>query len=188
MVRHIRTLGFTVDSTTGIHASITIGPNTALGQTPVTVVNAAPGGGVSSARVFAVIVAVPDAPVLVSPPNGATDLATVLALSWSAAARASTYRVEVSTGPSFSSKVVDQAGLTGTSLQVGPLANNTTHYWRVTANNPGGDGVPSVTWSFTPAYPTVFVLSQTIDFPNLTTTSDYRTQDFRMVGIPGKPG
>ncbi len=184
----IRINSFTVDSTTGMHASITIGANTVLGQTPVTVVNVAPGGGVSAARVFTVIVAPPDAPALVSPPNGSTDLATFLTLSWSAAARAATYRVEVSTGPSFSSKVVDQAGLTGTSLQVGPIANNTTHYWRVTANNPGGDGAPSATWSFTPSYPTVFVLSQTIDFPNLTSTSDYRTQDFRIVGIPGKLG
>jgi hypothetical protein len=184
----VRVNSLVVDSTSGLRASITIGPGAVLGQTPVTVVNAAPGGGSSAARVFTIVVAPPAVPVLTSPPDGATDLATVMTLSWQASSRAVTYRLEVSTSPSFSSKVVDQSGVTATSMQVGPLANNTTHYWRVTATNPGGDSGPSATWSFTPSYPSVFPLSQTIDFPNLSTTGEYRTEDYKIVGIPGALG
>jgi hypothetical protein len=184
----IKVNSLTVDSTRGMRASITIGPGAVLGQTQVVAINAPPGGGTSSGRVFTVVIAPPAAPGLVSPPDGSTDLATVLTLTWSAAARASTYRLEVSAGPTFATKVVDQSGLTGTSLQVGPLANNTTHYWRVTATNAGGDSGPSAVWSFTPAYPSVFPLNQTIDFPNLSSTGEYRTEDYKIVGIPGNLG
>ena len=101
------------------------------------------------------------APGLVSPANNATDQPASLTLEWNSVPAATSYRVQVSTDPSFTTTVVDDQNVTGTSLQVGPLANGTTHHWRVQAKNATMTSPYSSVWSFTtvpgapPAAPTL---------------------------------
>ncbi len=101
------------------------------------------------------IVATPSAPSLASPSNGATGVSTNPTLSWNASSGATSYRLQVSTNSSFSSLVVDQSSITGTSYTVSNLHTTTTYYWQVNATNTGGTSSYSSTWSFTTAGPTL---------------------------------
>jgi hypothetical protein len=87
----------------------------------------------------------PAAPTNPRPANGATGVYTSPTLSWSAAARATTYNVYFGKAnpPPFY-----KGGLTTTSIQVKSLTNLTKYYWRVVAKNSVG-GTTSKTWSFT---------------------------------------
>ncbi len=103
----------------------------------------------------------PAAPVLLTPANGATGVSTSPTLSWNASSGASTYEVQVSTSPTFTTLVSDQPGLTGTSTTVAGLASTTLYYWRANATNAGGTSGWSTVFSFTtgagspPAAPTL---------------------------------
>ncbi|WP_439593784.1 discoidin domain-containing protein [Microbacterium sp.] len=94
-----------------------------------------------------------------SPASSATGVSTTPALSWTAAAGATSYAVVVSTNSSYSSPVVNATGLTGTSYTVpSALANSTTYYWKVTASNSGGSTVASnagITFTTTGAATTI---------------------------------
>ena len=80
----------------------------------------------------------PAAPALASPSDGAAGVSTSPTLSWNASTGATSYGLQVSTSPTFSTTVVNQSGITGTSWQISGLANNTKHYWRVNATSAGG--------------------------------------------------
>jgi len=115
-------------------------------------VSASNAGGASSWSSiwsFTTVVAAPQIPTLVSPPNGATGLPTSLTLKWNASAGATSYRLQVSTNPGFTSTVVDQSGIIETSYTVSGLLANTTYYWRVYAVNAGSASDWSSVWSFT---------------------------------------
>jgi hypothetical protein len=115
-------------------------------------VRSANNGGVSdwsSVWSFRTVVAPPASPVLAQPSDGAANQSTTLTLRWNQASGAATYRLQVSTSADFSTTVLDDSTLTMTLRQVGPLANNTTYYWRVNAKNAGGTGAWSSQWSFT---------------------------------------
>ncbi len=94
-------------------------------------------------------IAAPVAPVLSSPFNGATGQNLSLTLSWSASTGASSYHVQVSGSSTFSSLLVDDSSLTGTTRAVNGLAYNSTYYWRVSAKNSAGNSSYSSSWSFT---------------------------------------
>jgi photosystem II stability/assembly factor-like uncharacterized protein len=89
-------------------------------------------------------VQIPPVPVLVSPTNGTTGVATNPTLAWNASSGATSYRLQVSTSSTFPSTVFDQSGISATSQQVSGLSSNVTYYWRVNATNAAG---PSA-WSF----------------------------------------
>ncbi|MCX6134195.1 MAG: fibronectin type III domain-containing protein [Ignavibacteriales bacterium] len=91
----------------------------------------------------------PSAPTLASPANGTSDVAISTTLTWNAASGGTSYRLQLSTSPTFSTTVVDDSTLGGTSRSIGPLANNTQYYWRVSAANAGGTSPYSTVWSFT---------------------------------------
>jgi len=74
---------------------------------------------------------------------------TTLTLIWNPSSGSATYRLQISTSSAFASAIVDDSTITTTSRQVGPLANNTTYYWRVYAKNAGGTGPWSTVWNFT---------------------------------------
>ncbi len=74
-------------------------------------------------------------------------------LSWNASTGATTYRVQVSSSSSFTSFVVDDSTLTGTSRQVSGLSYISTYYWRVNAKNSSGTSDWSTAWSFTTLIP-----------------------------------
>jgi large repetitive protein len=126
-------------------------------------VNASNAGGTSSYSNifdFTTIIAAPNAPVLTSPLNAALNQATSLNLIWSSVVGASSYRVQVSTSSNFSSLLIDDSTITGTSKNVSNLENSTQYYWRVCASNIGGTSAYSSVFSFTtiiavPAVPTL---------------------------------
>jgi len=95
----------------------------------------------------------PPPPTLASPSNGAIGISTSPTLSWNASSGATSYQLQVSTVPNFSTTVLNQSGITSTSYPVTGLANSTTYYWRVNATGPGGTSSWSATWSFTTQAP-----------------------------------
>ena len=127
--------------------------------------NSAGSGAFSDFWSFTTIHAVLTAPTLAEPPDGATGLATSPTLAWNAAESAASYRLQVSTTPSFSTTVYDDSTLIGTSKKISGLANNTKYYWRVRAKNVAGPGAFSDVWMFKtiPLAPTVPVLVEPSD-------------------------
>ena len=98
---------------------------------------------------FTTIVAAPATPTLAVPANGASNQSINNTLIWNSSTGAATYRVQVSTSTSFATTLLDDTTLVGTTRQIGPLSNNTTYYWRVSASNAGGTSAWSTRWSFT---------------------------------------
>lgn len=140
---------------------------------------------------FTTTVAVPPAPVLVAPVNNATNVSITPLLDWEDVPGATSYRVQISTSPSFGTTVINVGGLTNSAYSVpGGLTNNTTYYWRVNASNSGGAGLWSDVWSFTtvPAAPSAPTLSYppngstgipvnvTLNWNDVPTATGYRAQ------------
>jgi len=81
---------------------------------------------------------------MTSPPDGAASVSTILTFTWNPSTGATSYRLEVSRDFTFSTVVLDQAGITATSLTLTtPLLDLTTYYWRVTATNGSGSTTPA---------------------------------------------
>ncbi|MBM2840757.1 MAG: hypothetical protein HW412_1285, partial [Bacteroidetes bacterium] len=115
-------------------------------------VNARNAGGTSSYSTtwsFTTVVGPPPAPLLVSPADGATNQPTILTMSWNASTGATSYRLQLSTNAAFTAIVFDDSTIAGTSRQVSSLLNNTTYFWRVRAENAGGQSPYSLVRSFT---------------------------------------
>ncbi len=94
----------------------------------------------------------PTAPVLSSPANLATGIASNPTLRWIASTGATSYHLQVSTGSDFSLLTVDQNNISTTSLTISNLAPGTLYFWRVLASNLAGDSNWSTVWSFTTLY------------------------------------
>ena len=94
---------------------------------------------------------IPAAPVLVSPANGATLVATNPLLDWNSSAYAESYQIQVSTDSLFTSTVYDSSGIIITEFQIpnNGLNINTTYYWRVNAANVTGTSPWSTIFHFT---------------------------------------
>jgi hypothetical protein len=138
--------------------------------------NAAGVANYSSVSSFTVMAA-PSVPALVSPANNAQNVrADTLRLVWRAAARASTYKIEVSRS-SASGLVVNTYTTADTTLQLTGLLRLTTYFWRVQATNIGGSSLFSGTNSFitiiaAPAAPAaVSPAANAVDVPVLPTFS-----------------
>ncbi len=80
----------------------------------------------------------PGVPTLNSPANGANELPIPVTISWNASSGATSYRVQVSLSSSFSTLLVDQSGVTGTSYQLSNLNFGTAYHWRVNASSTNG--------------------------------------------------
>ena len=87
--------------------------------------------------------AVPGPVTVFSPPQGASNVSLVPALTWTAAAGAASY--DIYFGTSSSPPYV--ASTTGTSYSPGTLAPNTTYYWYLISKNAAGS-TASLIWSF----------------------------------------
>jgi chitodextrinase len=95
----------------------------------------------------------PDAPVLVSPADGAADVPLEAVLVW--AGTADHFDVEVGTDAAFQVVVFStNTELSTITLPPGTLEHETLYYWRVRGtNNVFGSGEPSVARSFTTVPP-----------------------------------
>lgn len=126
------------------------------------------GSSYSTSRSFTTIVAAPGVPQLTSPPDAAPGVPVNVTITWAAATRATTYRLQFSTSQVFATVLLEDSTLTTTSKTIGPLSNNTTYYWHVCASNAGGISAYSSTRSFT-------TIIQTPDIVSLTSPSDGAT-------------
>lgn len=91
----------------------------------------------------------PTSPTLVNPTDGTTGVTLTPTFEWLPVESATSYTVLISTVSNFSSTVVNQSGITGTSYTPGSaLGQNTNYYWRVQSVNANGSSL-SPTRSFT---------------------------------------
>lgn len=133
-------------------------------------------GGISawsSVWSFKTTIATPTTPILDLPPNGSENNPTTLELRWNLSTGTTTYRLQVSMNSAFSTTIVDDSTITAIFHQVGPLAHDTTYYWRVRAKNIGGTSAWSSVWSFKTVIeaPSVPILALPLDgSENLDTT------------------
>lgn len=118
-------------------------------------------GSWTSAWSFTTACAVPPAPTLASPSNGATGQSTAPLLDWSDTGGGTTsYDVQVCTD-SGCMIVARSANVASSQWTVTPaLDNSTTYWWRARAKNSCGSGNWATTWSFTtvcvtPSLPTL---------------------------------
>jgi hypothetical protein len=139
-----RTTTFLSDSQ--LTASISASDIDSAGTAEVTVFNPAPGGGISNAIAFSIILAPPK---LASPPDSSTGISTTPILIWNASPSATAYRLQVANDSSFSTIFFEDSTITTTSRQVGPLAKNATYFWRVSAKAASARSVYSTVWRFT---------------------------------------
>ncbi len=91
----------------------------------------------------------PNAPNLISPPNGSTGISYVsVELEWSSLAEATNYQYQYSEDNTFNTGVY--SGTTASVTEtITNLNQSTTYYWRVRGYNSSGYSPWSVIWSFT---------------------------------------
>jgi hypothetical protein len=107
--------------------------------------------------------AVPAAPGLLAPANGAIDVPFKPTFSWTAVAQAASYLLEVATDLRFT-RIVYSASETGTSHTVAvPLSADATYYWRVTVGNACGASM-SKAYRFTTTAGTLLCNGSAVDF------------------------
>jgi hypothetical protein len=86
---------------------------------------------------------------LVSPANASTGVSRTPTFSWTVTGSPATYTLQVSTDPAFGSFVINQGGITSTSVTVTTtLAAQTLYYWRVESLD-SGSSVLATSSSFT---------------------------------------
>jgi hypothetical protein len=137
---------------------------TDTGTYKVIVSNAA---GKDSSFTKLTVIPAPNSPTLVSPANNAVNVAINPTLTWNTVTAATTYRVQVSTGNTFSTLVTQDSTLTAGSKAISGLSNNTKYFWRVNATNATGTSA----WA-TDSFTTIVAVPAT---PALTAPADNAT-------------
>jgi len=90
----------------------------------------------------------PSVPLLVTPANGDTAVATYLTLGWNATSGASGYTIQISTDSMFITYICNKNGLRETNNTISTLDPLTSYYWRVKAVNAYGTSEWSDIWEF----------------------------------------
>ncbi|MFO7658134.1 MAG: T9SS type A sorting domain-containing protein [Bacteroidales bacterium] len=93
--------------------------------------NPAGNSSYSTARSFTTKPLPPDIPNPGSPSEGSSCVSLDANLRWSAAAGTISYNLQVADNEDFNSPVIDETGVTGTSLPAYNIAEGTLYYWRV---------------------------------------------------------
>lgn len=92
--------------------------------------------------------AVPGAPSLVGPADGALDVTLSPIFEWTGGAQSDDYVIELGRDPSFATVDVAATIETDEFIAAAPLEPSTTYYWRVRAQNACGAGNWSAVFSF----------------------------------------
>lgn len=191
MGTNITVNALTVDDSTQLRATVTIGVTADTGSRTISVSNAQPGGGPSNTIPFVVEVPMPRPPILGGPPDSSRIYSPIATLSWSSTPLALAYRLQVATDAGFTGLVFEDSTLTVTTMTIGPpvLQRGATYFWRVRATNPRGTGEYSRAKVFTiqPLYPSSYTLATTVAYPTRESPGDYLPSDYRLVGFPGDP-
>lgn len=108
---------------------------------------------------------VPEALNLLLPAQNAVNLPTSPNLSWFSTVGAITYRLQVSKDAKFSTPLYFDSTIAGQAQDIGPLNNNSAYYWRVSAQNNGGNSAWSQvrTFSTIPGAPSKPMLTAPFD-------------------------
>lgn len=112
------------------------------------------------------------APILLTPTNGTGTVVVNPRFTWTGVIGATTYQLQLATDSNFTSLLVNQSGISGTSLQLGSILELLTqYYWRVRAFDFFGNAGPySNTFTFiTESY---LAIQQTIQNPTLIIYQD----------------
>lgn len=125
------------------------------------------GGGTIPARLYAFYSNELVTPLLFSPSNNSSYQSVNIKFSWKSSFNASNYRLQVSTDSSFSTTIVDDSGILGTTDSISGLGNATLYYWRVNESNASGTSKWSSVWSFSTT-PIVKIIPNFINFGNVT--------------------
>jgi hypothetical protein len=99
-------------------------------------------------QLVSIIASVSNAPALMSPPSGLTELSLTPALQWSPARGATSYDVQVALTPEFATPVVDATGIVDSWYTPGGLQRLENYYWRVRARDAQGASDWSDIWRF----------------------------------------
>jgi len=94
---------------------------------------------------------IPAVPQLNSPADGNGSVGITPQLTWNFVYGATSYRVQVSLQPDFSSFVLHDSTSTGNSVLLKPLQVKTKYYWKVSASNMAGSSDFSTVFTFTTA-------------------------------------
>lgn len=104
--------------------------------------------------VLIIVIALPAHPqvlnkaTLSSPSNGATEQPLSLTLQWESVTGATSYQLQVSTSPTFSTTEFNQSGISETSYTINSLEREKVYYWRVRGFLLTAAGSWSDVWSF----------------------------------------
>ena len=90
----------------------------------------------------------PEAVELISPANGSQNLPTPVILTWTTAAHASEYNIQIAADVDFKNIIEETAGLTTTTYTPANLASGKRYFWRVIPTNGCGENY-SDTFTFT---------------------------------------
>jgi len=90
----------------------------------------------------------PGAPILTAPVFGAIVTTAIPTLTWGTVAKATTYRVQVSTISAFTSTVINDSTSTAGTKTIASGLNDGIYYWRVNAKNTGGTSAWSAVSDF----------------------------------------
>lgn len=173
-----------LDSALIIPTSITIPANILQNNTRyywrVRCSNAGGEGNWSASFNFRTIVAIPNAPGLLLPVNGASNVSLTPFFDWDSTSPADSYTLQAALDTSFSNPEIFISGITHSFLNLNspPLSNNLRYYWRVNATNIAGTGLWSVKFNFTtvlsmPAAPTLLTPPDNATGISLTPVLDW---------------
>ncbi len=141
---------------------------------------------------FRTIVALPFAPGLITPINGASNISLTPTFDWDSTSPADSYTLQAALDTSFSNPAVFISGITQSFLFLTdpPLLPNFRYYWRVNATNPAGTGAWSTVFNFTtllalpaapqllspPNFATGISLTPLLDWIDDISATNYRVQ------------
>ena len=142
--------GFTVSPVVPPGSSTLTISGAAAGVYSFDVIGTAAGPNVHQQTVgLTVSAATPGAPTLTSPANGAVSVPATPTFTWSAAAGATSYSIQVATDAGFSNIVASATGLASpTWVSNVALNTSTQHFWRVQSTNACGTSTNSAVFSF----------------------------------------
>lgn len=108
------------------------------------------GGASSYSTPFNFTTGFPSKTILAAPLNNTTNVPVDTVLYWRETPGAESYRLLLARSLDFSqnSIIVDQSGITDTSLVISNLNQNTLYFWKVRAENQYGMGLYSNIWRF----------------------------------------
>jgi hypothetical protein len=105
-------------------------------------------GPASGPQAFTTIIEAPAMPVHDRPTQGETDVAVPARLSWHAAGRAASYRLQLSTEGDFVPPFLRETVVADTFVFADSLASFTNYYWRLRSVNDGGQSAYTATGEF----------------------------------------